>query len=136
MPFALNQIGAYTVRNWIGKPPHIIQQTTELISYPGSNFEATRIRGKRSGPWPLESIVDVASMDEAHELLEEYADLVGTLQPLIWNDYDYETERSQLVMIHSIACVELATRLAICNPIGEGNLVDLRVQWQFSWHSV
>lgn len=134
MAFPINSIGAYAVRNWFGKPPHIIQQTTELISYAGSNYEATRIRGKRSGAWPLESVVDVASMAEGHELLAEYADLVGTLQALVWNDYEYETERDQLVMIHSIQCVELATKLAICNPISEGNLVDLRVQWQFSWH--
>lgn len=129
---ALDQIGSYVVRNWLGRPPHLMQQTTELISYPAADYEAVRLLGKRSGLWQLESIVDVATENAGRVMLGNYAGLIGTSVELIRNDYNFTSEGLR-VIVHRVELVELVRRIVICNPLTANNTFDLQVNWTLSF---
>lgn len=129
MAYPLHYIGAYQLRNWIGAPPKSIQQSVEVIEYPGSDYEAIRTTGLRSGAFLMRSVVDCASIAAARSRLGDYQAFVGS-DPvqLIWNSLDFDTLDLRVAVLRA-ELVSIERKVIICGALTPNNTVDLVVDW-------
>lgn len=124
-----NSIGAFAVRNWFGDPPQRLQQSVEVLQYPGRDYQAVRRMGLRSQLFRVQSVVDVPTLVAGRIRYASYAGLVGTgIYRLVWNGWNLDAENQRVVVLET-HLVELQRKLQICGALYPGNLYDLRVDW-------
>lgn len=129
MAYPTHYIGAYQVRNWIGSPPKSIQQSVEVIQYPGSDYEAIRTTGQRSGVFQMRSVVDCVSISAARTQLSNYQAFVGgDAVQLIWNSLDFDTLDLRVAVLRA-DLVSIERKIIICGSLTPGNTIDLTVDW-------
>lgn len=125
----IDQLGPYRFRHWLGPPPPRPRQQSQMLTYPGTNYQAVRLLGLRTLPFRRDSIVDVPNIAYGRLLFAEYLSLIVIGQSrLIWANYDFDIENIRATVL-DCELVSLHRNIAICNPLTTGNLVDLRVRW-------
>lgn len=127
----VNLIGPYLLRTWFGAVPDYVKHEVEILTTPGVNHEALRLRGLRSGVITRDSVVDVPNLIAGRLLYASYTRLIEAApSKLVWNGYDFDVENLRAAVV-SVTLLELRKNAIICNPLTPGNLWDLRVRWSF-----
>lgn len=128
--WSLDSLGPYRFRHWLGPMPSRPRQTSEVFTYPGTNYEGVRLGGLRTEPFERQSIVDVPSAADGRLLLINYAALIGQndLQ-LVYHNWSFDNEKLRVTVL-DCQLVSLQRRLCIANALTTGNTVDLTVTWR------
>lgn len=125
----VNSLGPHDLRNWIGTIPPVVQTTSEVLSYPGVDYEAVRVHEIRSGQFVMDSVVDVPTILDARATAQDYADLIGEVpQELVWNGYSFDDEDLR-VLVLQVQLLSIRRRGSICGALSPGNTIDLNVRW-------
>lgn len=129
MIWTVDSLGAFRFRHWLGPTPPRPVQSVQLFDFPGANYQSVRLAGLRTEPFTRDSIVDVSSSAAAALLYQSYRSLIGASpQRLVWQNYDLDVEQ---LRVHVLTCqlMSIEQRLLICNPLVNGNTVDLACRW-------
>lgn len=130
-----NSIGPETFICFYGEPP-AYQETIERLAFPGEDGARYRKLGKASGPFMLQSCVDVLDIPAGRDKLADYAALVGAAeQHLVWRGRDFDDENLKVVVM-AVKQVQLKVAGAICGGLASGSTAILRVDWSLEFRKV
>lgn len=95
-------------------PPSIVQFEADVISRKGVNGTGLLYTGRRGKPMPYRSKVDVATLAQAHALIDEYTDMIADDRfELVWKDISYSAYHEcaffvvgvEVTKIQQVACM-------------------------------
>ena len=134
---AVNSIGVHLFSNLRGQPGSFANDVERIIR-PGVPDAAFRSMGKRGQPFTLVSVRDVADITEGRTLFTQYlAQLDADPVALIWNDYDFASLDTLLVMPIAISLQLLQARARfVGNLIGTNSQAWLEVRWELVFTQV
>lgn len=130
MIWTVDSLAGFRFRHWLGPAPPRPRQESQVLAYPGANYQSVRLAGLRTEPFTRDSIIDQANIASCRLLYAQYCGLIGAGPTrLVWQNYDYDIEQ---IRVHVLDCelIGIEQRVMICNPLIAGNTVDLTCRWK------